>query len=78
MVACVTAISFRFLGGEIEQASKQADKQRRAPGVMKKLGESGRDGFVRSFGPFACMFWKRVLLDEYLLINAHDRWLIDE
>ena len=56
MVACVTAISFRFPGGEIEQANKQAGKRRSAPGVMKKLGESGKDAFARSFGLFACFF----------------------
>ena len=56
MVACVTAISFRFPGGEIEQANKQAGKRINAPGVMKKLGESGRDAFARSFGPICVLF----------------------
>lgn len=59
MVTYETAISFRFPGGEIEQAREQAGKWRSSFGVIKekkKMGRTGRDTFARSFGPFASFF----------------------
>ena len=81
MVACVTAISFRFPGGEIEQANKQAGKRRSAPGVMKKTRRKWKGRIRSQFRSLCVLLWKRVLRKpnrwmksvDYSLIIVDDR-----
>lgn len=81
MVTYETAISFRFPGGEIEQAREQAGKWRSSFGVIKKKKKNGENGkgHIRSqFRSLCVLFWKRALLDDYSWIIAEYRWLIHE